>query len=254
MTLAEWIDQAREKCLDDALAFCQSRGLCATREAMDALAGRWQEFIQRHFDSARPDAFYAQWTGELGAANIPVNIRDQFGRAYVVVALHELFGAPYTFSGRVLDFGCGTAAVSLSWQRTFAPQVRLYLADVDNLPAEFVRYRIEQGGDSSVMFSGVDLEGIADGILDVIVCIDVLEHLPNPSQAFGLLDRKLRPGGVLLLQAPWGGHPEHLESAPIDWQRQGGAQLLETRYRPLFTMVPAFPISGAYWKRLSGLG
>ena len=187
----------------------------------------------------------------MGAANLPVNIRDQFSRDYIAMALFLLFGPPFTFTGRLLDFGCGTAAISLSFKRQFVPRARLYLADVENLPAEFVRYRIERGGDSNVMFCGIALEEIPEASLDLILCIDVLEHLPNPSEVFALLDHKLRPGGILILQAPWGGHPEHLDCAPIDWVNQGGHNRLEDGYRLMMQMA-ANCLSGVYWKRLRG--
>ena len=41
--------------------------------------------------------------------------------------------------------------------------------------------------------------GIADATFDVVLCTEVLEHLPEPQQAVDEMFRVLRPGGQLLL-------------------------------------------------------
>lgn len=41
--------------------------------------------------------------------------------------------------------------------------------------------------------------GIADGTFDVVLCTEVLEHLPEPQRAIDEMFRVLRPGGLLLL-------------------------------------------------------
>lgn len=98
----------------------------------------------------------------------------------------------------------------------------------------------------------VTLDGVPDNSVDLVLCIDVLEHLRSPSKTFFLLDQKLRDGGFLILQAPWGGHPEHLEEAPQDWETSGGKSMLQTRYLPLAKMNDALDTSGLYIKKLCG--
>ena len=41
--------------------------------------------------------------------------------------------------------------------------------------------------------------GIADGRFDVVLCTEVLEHLPEPQKAIDEFERVLKPGGTLLL-------------------------------------------------------
>jgi SAM-dependent methyltransferase len=41
--------------------------------------------------------------------------------------------------------------------------------------------------------------GLASGVFDVVLCTEVLEHLPEPQRAIDEMFRVLKPGGVLLL-------------------------------------------------------
>src|SRR5262245_31626356 len=45
---------------------------------------------------------------------------------------------------------------------------------------------------------------VEDGSFDVVLCTEVLEHVPDPGRAVLEMARILRPGGTLLLTAPLG--------------------------------------------------
>jgi len=45
---------------------------------------------------------------------------------------------------------------------------------------------------------------VEDGTFDVVLCTEVLEHVPDPVRVVRELGRVLRPGGILLLTAPLG--------------------------------------------------
>lgn len=44
---------------------------------------------------------------------------------------------------------------------------------------------------------------VEDGSFDAVLCVEVLEHLPDPVAAIRELSRVLKPGGTLLLTAPF---------------------------------------------------
>lgn len=252
MHIREWIETARAYFVEEAEDFLTQKKLLPPGRTLHDLQKGWDQFVLDHFDKSNPDKFYRSWLNDAGAMNIAANILDQFSRDYVVGALHLIFGHPYAFSGKILDFGCGTAAISSSWQRSFAPSAELILADVENLSREFLRYQCQKHPEYRVILTEVTLDDIPDNSIDLVLCIDVLEHLRNPSKTFFLLDQKLHDGGFLILQAPWGGHPEHLQEAPQDWETAGGKSALETRFIQLARMNPTLDTSGLYIKKLCG--
>jgi SAM-dependent methyltransferase len=55
-----------------------------------------------------------------------------------------------------------------------------------------------------------------ENLFDTIICIDVIEHVPNPQQMIGELVRVLKPGGVLILSTPFF---FYLHESPNDFTR-----------------------------------
>jgi SAM-dependent methyltransferase len=101
---------------------------------------------------------------------------------------------------RVGDFGCGFHA---SFSRTVLDEVEsLVLADValaDDLKAH-PKVKALEGALPAV------LKPLADGSLDVAMCVSVLEHLWDAEGMLKELHRLLAPGGVALLNVPsWRG-------------------------------------------------
>lgn len=56
----------------------------------------------------------------------------------------------------------------------------------------------------------------ADGVIDVVTCFEVLEHVRSPEAVLSEIARVLRPGGVAYLSMPFA-YPVH--DAPHDYQR-----------------------------------
>jgi len=230
--------------LNDAREFLTGQNLISSGQTMPSLAEEWSHHVQNLFNSDESEQFYLKWKGSIGASNIAANIADQFRRPYL---LHSMIGL-LEGTKTLLDFGCGTGAVVLSWQKNFSSSTEVFLADVDNLSRDFTRFYAVKHPKLPIRFVDLDLNSIPDGSIDAILCIHVLEHLRNPSEIFKLLDKKIKNGGLVFLEAPWGGHPEHLAEAPIDWEKNGGKELLKKQYRHIKTMNPFLSFSGIYRK------
>lgn len=98
--------------------------------------------------------------------------------------------------GRVLDVGCGSggflsAAAKLGW--------RAVGIDFDEEAVAAARGR---GDGIEAHASDLAGSGFADASFDAIVLDNVIEHLPDPFEAFGHIARLLKPGGRLVMVTP----------------------------------------------------
>jgi SAM-dependent methyltransferase len=83
--------------------------------------------------------------------------------------------------------------------------------------SEYLGPSVEPGG----VVDGIrheDLEGLSfgDARFDVVVCMDVLEHVNDPARAMEQIARVLKPGGELLLSVPFfAGSPGNVRRSQI---------------------------------------
>lgn len=94
---------------------------------------------------------------------------------------------------------------------------------VETLGARYLGADVQQNaGGSVIMRCLADALPLAAGTVDVALCTEVLEHLPEPGRALAELRRVLRPGGVAVITTPFL-YPLHEE--PWDFQRLTRYQL-----------------------------
>lgn len=94
---------------------------------------------------------------------------------------------------RVLDVGAGTG------------RYRGLFSHCDYRTHDFAREPGTIGHYTPLDYeSDITAIAVPDGSFDVILCTEVLEHVPEPALAVAEMARILRPGGKLLLTAPLG--------------------------------------------------
>jgi SAM-dependent methyltransferase len=125
------------------------------------------------------------------------------GRRRIVSALIEKF-APARRPLEILEVGCGTGSNIAMLQR-FGQVEAIEPDDDARAFSERRTGLVIKGG---YLPDGVPLD---DGRYDLIVLLDVLEHIPDDRAALSGLATKLAPGGRLLLTVPampslWSGH------------------------------------------------
>ncbi len=111
----------------------------------------------------------------------------------------EAFGAFAKEGTLVVDYGCGPAD--------------RYSGFIERLGARYRGFDISETAVKEGRLSGKDsnlltMEGLTncrEGEADVVLCMEVLEHLMKPSRAVAELARITKPGGHLILSVPNGG-------------------------------------------------
>lgn len=107
--------------------------------------------------------------------------------------------------GRVLDVGAGESP----WRELMA-EVEYVGADVDSAGEFGMRRR-----PGIHYYDGTRLP-FPDDSFDHLLCVEVLEHVPDASLFLADLLRVLKPGGSLLMTVPWSSRLHHL---PHDYNR-----------------------------------
>jgi ubiquinone/menaquinone biosynthesis C-methylase UbiE len=133
----------------------------------------------------------------------------------------EMSAAP-----RVLDAGCGTGS-AMAWIRTAVGASSVMGIDVSAYALSFCRDR----GERSLSQSSVMELPFRDGSFDLVLCNDVLQHLPTDGgdvAALKDIHRVLRPGGLTLLRTNSRlGHPGGGDQMDADFQRYDLGQLAD---------------------------
>lgn len=99
---------------------------------------------------------------------------------------------------RILDAGCGTG-VGTEYLVHLNPQARVTGIDLSPGALEVAKERCRRSGANRVEFhhlSLYDVEQVA-GEFDLINCVGVLHHLPDPIRGIQALATKLAPGGLM---------------------------------------------------------
>ena len=126
-----------------------------------------------------------------------------------------------SWHGRVLDVGAGEAP----W-RDLMTEVDYVAVDVETSGMFGMRRKPHV-----TYYDGTRLP-FDDKSFDHVLCVEVLEHVPNPESMLSDIHRVLRPGGSLVLTVPWSARLHH---TPHDYTRF-------TRYR-LKSMLEAAGLS-----------
>ena len=119
------------------------------------------------------------------------------------LALRRALKAVPNLSGAILELGCGNGRFIRTIGKTRPGLVRHGL-DISPLRIRWAQREDPQG--NYLLGSATHLPYASDAI-DVVLLMDVLEHLPNPRQGLKEARRVLRPDGTLHALVPCEGQP-----------------------------------------------
>lgn len=230
--------QAFDQAVSDVCAFAN-----CSREMFFLAGQRWIDNLNARQGPIDAQSYYVEATGDDQLGWIASQVWLQFSAPTLWLALERISGAENV---DCLDFGCGTGAVPFALRDRFR---RVLFCDVANAAQAFIDWRRQRYDARNVATLTPDrLDGI--GPVQLLLLMDVLEHLPDSSEVFARATALLEPGGLLLFNAPWHSRApiaEHLATAEADWYKAGGgAALLADQ----FHQIEAWEHGGVY-QRLS---
>jgi len=132
----------------------------------------------------------------------------------------------------VCDYGCGTGALALALTRTLNIE-KLTLLDLDNKIADLVKYIIQKEENKNIEFHDILKEHNEQ--YDLVICLDVLEHLENSYETLQKLDKLVKPNGYMLLKIAFEAEDNtHLPQAAEDFLiKNDGIAYLNEHFIPL---------------------
>jgi SAM-dependent methyltransferase len=110
-------------------------------------------------------------------------------------------GVPVLPTDAVVDVGCGDGGHIKFCARQGA-SVTLVDLDSERLAVTEARIREIARNECRAVVSDCNPLPLEEGIADLTICTEVLEHVPDPAAFLGELVRITRPGGRLLLTVP----------------------------------------------------
>lgn len=99
---------------------------------------------------------------------------------------------------RILDAGCGTG-VGTEYLVHLNPSAHVTGIDLSSGALEVAKERCRRSGADRVEFHHLSLYDVEQlpGQFDLINCVGVLHHLPDPIRGIQALSKKLAPGGIM---------------------------------------------------------
>ncbi len=104
---------------------------------------------------------------------------------------------PETDKVRILDAGCGTG-VSTEYLVHLNPEAEVVGIDISPGAIAVATERCQRSGADRVSFHNISIYDVEQipGEFDLINCVGVLHHMPDPIRGIQTLAKKLKPGGI----------------------------------------------------------
>lgn len=147
--------------------------------------------------------------------------QDRPKKAEAIWQILVNFGGPGIGEGRWLDLGCGSGGIAAA----LAPRIDR-IVGVDPQPWQRWKDFQRQYPNLSFLQESVESLSLADASVDVVICNQVYEHVPDAQQLIREIHRILKPGGYCYFAGPnllWPIEP-HVFWPIVHWLPRGLAR------------------------------
>jgi 2-polyprenyl-3-methyl-5-hydroxy-6-metoxy-1,4-benzoquinol methylase len=172
--------------------------------AVNTMRYEWEENIDP-YQRASIESFYQSATMVYDLMGWH-SLRDDTGPLAYVLGL-EIARAHHVQT--CLDFGSGVGSGALLFTRA---GINMTLADISTTLLDFAHWRFAHRG-LSAHFLDLNQTPLATAAFDMILAMDVFEHLVDPVATVESLWQALRPGGLFFARIQvedTGTHPQHI--------------------------------------------
>lgn len=109
----------------------------------------------------------------------------------------------------VLMIGDGLGTDSIHLKEQFKNRVRLWYFDVPG--SKTYNFAVKRFKNKKIDIDFISsISEIKNNFFDAVVCLEVLEHLPNPKKTIELMSKSLKKNGIALVSECFGDVPENL--------------------------------------------
>jgi len=208
-----------------------------THRALEMIAGGYeqtrQEWLQA--DPKTADDMAAAYANSEGYIFDLTNFNNFNSLEF---AVRKRFAKECQGAKRVLDYGGGIGSICIHlWNESNDdPDITYY--DLKGKCFDFAKWRFAQRGMKIGMLRASDREDRLEGSYDAIICLEVLEHVPDPEFHVERLVAHLRRGGTLFGNAAFGhtdAYPQHMDYHKSAREIFADAGLAELRFGPFDT-------------------
>lgn len=121
-------------------------------------------------------------------------------RLYTIRKIFETIKTDGFNPRNILDYGCGEGRY-IGVLKEYFPESAIYASDISEIGLQIAKEKHPYVRYITMDEESLDIE---DNFFDLIICIEVLEHVENIKRATGEIERLLRRDGMTILTTPCG--------------------------------------------------
>lgn len=104
----------------------------------------------------------------------------------------------------VYDYGCCVGQTTVAMKKLF-PHLKFFGSDISDIQIDYGQKYIEKNGIEDVtLYKGIQDPSEIEGEYDMVLCMEVLEHIWDYETFLNSLEKHVKPGGFLVISTPVG--------------------------------------------------